>query len=355
MLYNLIGDIHGRSSWKEIIREDSINIFVGDYFDPYLDYDDISFEDCKNNFLEIIEFKKKHPETILLIGNHDNAYWHIPGDNSRYYHKYQPKIYNLFKDNKDLFQLAYSIDNKVLVTHAGVSYIWYERFKYGNLAWEAWDCNYDDPDELEDPFKNDGTMYKVEDPLKFSLTNTPEEAWAMLANKIYKRNDLYGERFKKPTDGLYIKWRNSLWRYNQEISKFEKFEITPDEVVDFINHLWYDRKKYSAFGYFRSNCSDNGNDPRQGPMWIREESLRNDNIFEFTNYWQFFGHTQCFWYIEVLKEPKNLTNEQLKLRMIDNKNRFINCDCLSYQPMSILYNSENEDIYLNIKNNLQKL
>ena len=349
MIYNLIGDIHGRDSWKELVQDNVINIFVGDYFDPYVDYDDIPFEKCKENFLEIIEYKKQHPETILLIGNHDNAYLHHPGDNNRYVHEYREEICKIFEDNKDLFQIAYSIENKALVTHAGVSYVWYERFKYGNLSWTAWNCNYDDPDEMEDPFRNDGTMYKVEDPLKFSLTNTPEEAWTMLANKIYKRDDLYGEKFKKPSAGLFIEWRDKLWRYNEDIKKFEKFEITPNECVEFVNDLWFNKEKYSAFNYFRTPANDNGNDPRQGPMWIREEALRDSNIFEFTDFWQFFGHTQCFWWIEVLKEPKNLEIEDFELRMIDRKNRFVNCDCLSYGPISVLYDSNTDKITINKK------
>lgn len=40
--YNIIGDIHGRTCWKDLVREDCVNIFVGDYFDPY---DGIQFEE----------------------------------------------------------------------------------------------------------------------------------------------------------------------------------------------------------------------------------------------------------------------------------------------------------------------
>ena len=349
MIYNLIGDIHGRDSWKELVQDNAINIFVGDYFDPYVDYNDIPFEKCKANFLEIIEYKKKHPKTILLIGNHDNAYLHAPYDNNRYVHEYKDEICKIFEENKDLFQIAYSIENKALVTHAGVSYVWYERFKNEVLAWTAWNCNYDDQDEFANPFSKEHEMIPFEDPLKFSLTNTPEEAWSLLANKVYKRDDLYGEKYKQPTAGLFIEWRDKLWRYNKDINKFEIFEITPDECASFINNLWFNRKKYSAFEYFRLPSSDNGNDPRQSPMWIREESLRCSNIFEFTNYWQFFGHTQCFWYIESLNLPKDLNANDFELRMIDNKNRFINCDCLSYGPISILYDSETDKVTINKK------
>ena len=29
--YNIIGDIHGRKGWKELVKDNCINIFVGDY------------------------------------------------------------------------------------------------------------------------------------------------------------------------------------------------------------------------------------------------------------------------------------------------------------------------------------
>ena len=30
---NIIGDIHGRPCWKELVQDDAINIFIGDYLD----------------------------------------------------------------------------------------------------------------------------------------------------------------------------------------------------------------------------------------------------------------------------------------------------------------------------------
>ena len=42
--FNVIGDIHGRTKWKELVKDDAVNIFVGDYFDPY---DDYTFEELK--------------------------------------------------------------------------------------------------------------------------------------------------------------------------------------------------------------------------------------------------------------------------------------------------------------------
>ena len=36
--YNIIGDIHGMDAWKSLVKDDCINVFVGDFFDPYTPY-----------------------------------------------------------------------------------------------------------------------------------------------------------------------------------------------------------------------------------------------------------------------------------------------------------------------------
>lgn len=70
--YIVLGDIHGRTSWKDLVDENSINVFVGDYFDPY---QLMHFMDLQHNFMEIIEYKKKYPENVVLLyGNHDYEY-----------------------------------------------------------------------------------------------------------------------------------------------------------------------------------------------------------------------------------------------------------------------------------------
>lgn len=125
MKYNIIGDIHGRDSWRNIVIEGAVNIFVGDYFSPY---HPIPWIDQLDNFLQIIEYKQKHPSTILLIGNHDEDHWHFLKSEyecTRHDEEHEQKISILFEKYKNLFQAAYSIENKVLVTHAGVTSCWY--------------------------------------------------------------------------------------------------------------------------------------------------------------------------------------------------------------------------------------
>lgn len=126
--YNIIGDIHGRTNWKELVNEDCINIFVGDYFDPY---DWISFTKLKRNFQEIIDLKQKSPDkAILLYGNHDYAYLPgIPEKNSRYDERNASKITKLLTDYEHLFHgVAYAIGESHIVTHAGISKPWIRKY-----------------------------------------------------------------------------------------------------------------------------------------------------------------------------------------------------------------------------------
>lgn len=121
--YNIIGDIHGRTCWKGLVRDDAVNIFLGDYLDPY-DEDKIKVGvDDLANLKEIVRFKKAHPETILLLGNHD---WHYLFNEhySRYNERFSSVFSDFFKNNWNFFTMACSIENAMLVTHAGVTRPW---------------------------------------------------------------------------------------------------------------------------------------------------------------------------------------------------------------------------------------
>jgi predicted phosphodiesterase len=121
----IIGDIHGRDAWKQIINQEQDAdrfIFVGDYFDSF---DIPGLTQCQN-FQDIIEFKTTtDKEVILLIGNHDYHYFPEIGENgcSGYQVRMAPTIQHIIDTNRDHLQLAYQFDD-FLVTHAGVSSEW---------------------------------------------------------------------------------------------------------------------------------------------------------------------------------------------------------------------------------------
>lgn len=126
--YNIIGDIHGRTNWKELVDEDCINVFVGDYFDPYTF---IPFVELQHNFQEIIDLKKRLPDkVIMLYGNHDYEY--LPGiteESSRYDSLNASKITNLLTENETMFYgVAYAIEESYIVTHAGITKPWIRKY-----------------------------------------------------------------------------------------------------------------------------------------------------------------------------------------------------------------------------------
>ena len=133
----ILGDIHGRSFWKDAIDKygndvDKI-VMIGDYIDPYGD-EGITRKDAINTLSEIIDFKFNNKDkTILLIGNHDAHYLF---DNfprcTRYDSSHAYKIKEKFHTHKSLFKLAHEeIINgkKYLFTHAGLMNSWIERNK----------------------------------------------------------------------------------------------------------------------------------------------------------------------------------------------------------------------------------
>ena len=126
--YNIIGDIHGRDAWKQLVDENCINIFVGDYFDPY-EY--FPIETMERNFLEITEYKQEHEEqVVLLYGNHDMCYLpQVFERTNRYDITNAKRIQQLFEDSKELFYgVAYAIGDNYLVSHAGVTYQWKNKY-----------------------------------------------------------------------------------------------------------------------------------------------------------------------------------------------------------------------------------
>src|SRR2546423_1090879 len=133
-----IGDVHGRNFWKQIADTQTFDklILIGDYFDSY----NISIKDQFNNFLEIVAYKKAHPDKmILLIGNHDFHY--LPeamASNERYtgyQERYGSQISLLLNKHLYLFQMCYEWNN-YLFTHAGVTQTWLDGtgFDDGDVA-----------------------------------------------------------------------------------------------------------------------------------------------------------------------------------------------------------------------------
>jgi hypothetical protein len=123
----VLGDTHGRSFWKLPAFSGNYDrfIFIGDYFDTK---DDISVTLQMHNFKEIVEFKKKFPDkVILLFGNHDAHYLPEFLKRGEYYSGFQRKhcweISSLIVHSKENMQLAHS-EGEFVFTHAGITKSW---------------------------------------------------------------------------------------------------------------------------------------------------------------------------------------------------------------------------------------
>lgn len=135
----IFGDIHGRTFWRYALdhhEEYDKIIFLGDYLDHYKGEVENEIT-AIHNFIEIIEFKKQHPDkVILLVGNHDESYrsytFYRLANGGRHYDLHHEDVCQLFHDNKDLFSLAHEEtvgEKNYLFTHAGLTLGWYEENK----------------------------------------------------------------------------------------------------------------------------------------------------------------------------------------------------------------------------------
>lgn len=133
----IIPDVHGRDFWKEPVKKvlEDTNahiILLGDYTDGYPTEWGFNFDYLQHtidNFKEIIEMKKQNSDRItLLLGNHDCGY--AIGDNvcsSRMDKIHQSELEELFRENRELFQIAEECDiagKHFIFSHAGILKGW---------------------------------------------------------------------------------------------------------------------------------------------------------------------------------------------------------------------------------------
>lgn len=122
----IIPDIHGRTFWKDAVRDISSYekvIFLGDYHDPY-PFEGITERESIENLKEIFDFTRSNKsKVILLLGNHDIPYYYGFESYSRYDYDNHEELEKLYFDNRDLLLVAYET-NRTLFTHAGFLQSW---------------------------------------------------------------------------------------------------------------------------------------------------------------------------------------------------------------------------------------
>jgi hypothetical protein len=136
----VIGDIHGRTSWKEIVNreEADLYVFMADYFDTF---EKISAAEQIYNFYNISEFIKNSPNAVSLIGNHDHHYLYgLKGRASGYQTNSAPAISQAVTEayRDGFFKMAFE-NSGILFSHAGITKTCIEIYKnhYPQLKWKS--------------------------------------------------------------------------------------------------------------------------------------------------------------------------------------------------------------------------
>ena len=214
--YLVLGDVHGRKNWADLVNpfdEDTLYIFIGDYTDPYY-YEGVGYNQMMEQLLLIIQFKKEHPENVLLlIGNHDVQYIINQGETNRYDVFHAERIANVFRENSDAFSgVAFQLGEKYLITHAGVTLPWYEKW-FGKK-------------------KEDLTLQEICDQIN-KLWDENKQAF-LFGTNVTKMSDYYGE--SATHSPLWIRptslWLNNIFGFSSgkiQVVGHTRFEHYSDE------------------------------------------------------------------------------------------------------------------------------
>lgn len=129
-----IGDIHGRTVWRDIVRKaleenaDKI-VFLADFLDPYPSEVISPFQSILGNFKDIVELQSTYTNKIVLLyGNHDHHYNPFVVD-KQYYSRWDiqgmKELSTIIEDlvMRDRMKLFHYEDG-VMYSHAGFTNTW---------------------------------------------------------------------------------------------------------------------------------------------------------------------------------------------------------------------------------------
>jgi hypothetical protein len=128
MKYLILGDIHGRLIWNEIVEKENpdITVFLGDYVTTH---EGISADQQLSNLEDILNYKKDNVDSVILLrGNHDLQ---MLGYSWASCSGYDPKVSHYMSESsfKEYFlkltQWIYVDDSlRIIFSHAGISQVW---------------------------------------------------------------------------------------------------------------------------------------------------------------------------------------------------------------------------------------
>lgn len=136
----IVGDIHGRTIWKDILEKESPDrmVFLGDYVSTH---EDIDSQQQIDNLMEILEAKEANSQKIVLLrGNHDMqhlGYWWA--ECSGFDRKVQKfmcdgQIWGRFLDATQWVYMMQVGQERVVCSHAGISKLWMDTFNIKEVA-----------------------------------------------------------------------------------------------------------------------------------------------------------------------------------------------------------------------------
>lgn len=123
----VLGDIHGRYDWKQIVLNNTFDliVFIGDYLDTH-DPNNSGSQQL-NNLADILEYKKQNKDkVVLLFGNHD---FHYLSTSKHKYSGFQAVFKFNFQEllhkaiDQNLIQMCFKYKD-ILFTHAGITKTW---------------------------------------------------------------------------------------------------------------------------------------------------------------------------------------------------------------------------------------
>ena len=129
MKYCIIGDLEGRTIWKDIISKENpdITIFLGDYVASR----EVSPQQEVDTLKELLTYKEENPDKVILLrGNHCmeacGYYW------AKCYPQACDESKKYLKDNIDRFltntQWIYQIPNtNIICSHAGIAKYFFKK------------------------------------------------------------------------------------------------------------------------------------------------------------------------------------------------------------------------------------
>lgn len=120
----VLGDIHGRTIWKQIVEKENPDkvIFLGDYVDTH---EEISQKQQLENLKELLKYKKENSDKVILLrGNHDmSELGYDWAECSGFNLTFSMDMCQLKDEFLENTQWVYR-DGNIIFSHAGVSKVW---------------------------------------------------------------------------------------------------------------------------------------------------------------------------------------------------------------------------------------